>query len=43
MSPKSQLQLVIVLPLPFDVFVKVTVKGEQPPVGAAVKLAVGGP
>ena len=43
MSPKSQVQPVIVLPLPFDVSVKVTVKGGQPLLGIAVKLAVGGP
>ena len=42
MSPKSQVQLVIVPPLPFDVLVKVTVKGAQPLVCVAVKSVVGG-
>ena len=43
LSPKSQVQPVIILPLPFDVLVKVTVNGGQPLFGVAVKLDVGGP
>ena len=43
LSPKSQVQLVIILPLPFDVLVKVTVRGGQPLFGVAVKSDVGGP
>ena len=43
LSPKSQVQPVIILPLPFDVLVKVTVRGGQPLFGVAVKSDVGGP
>ena len=38
---KSHSHLVMVLPIPWAALVKVTIKGEQPLVGVAVKSAFG--